>query len=215
VRLPLRLNPALALMALGLVFTAILVNIAWNDALENEEREFAADADGVRDNLFQRVGAAEEVITSLVTLVNSTPRVDGDQFRLFSAVERERGDFERRAVPAQGDLDFSPHGGDGRPKVVGHVRDDPSLRLVGPVEPLQHGVQHRHQTAELGHVGVLRNPLPRHAGLDRLRLRGDLRDRRHGGARKPDGPEGRGHGAQEHGAEQQEQDFPVLLRQRM
>ena len=83
-RLPLRLNPALVLMALGLVFTAILVNIAWNEALENEEREFAADADGVRDNLFQRVGAAEEVITSLVTLVNSTPRVDGDQFRLFS-----------------------------------------------------------------------------------------------------------------------------------
>jgi diguanylate cyclase (GGDEF)-like protein/PAS domain S-box-containing protein len=88
-----RPNLALALFVLGIVFTISLTTIAWHDALENQEKIFVADVSTLRDNIFLRTNGADEVISNLSTLVNSSARVDSDQFRIFSEEVLNRHPF--------------------------------------------------------------------------------------------------------------------------
>ncbi len=93
VQLHFRLSLAIALFVLGVLFTVSLTTIAWRDALENQETIFISDASTARDNIFVRTNGADEVISNLSTLVNSSTRVDGDQFRIFSEEVLSRHPF--------------------------------------------------------------------------------------------------------------------------
>ncbi|MBE0618409.1 MAG: CHASE domain-containing protein, partial [Proteobacteria bacterium] len=68
--------------ALGLA--CLLVVGAWHGAMEGGKRVLAIGAEGVRENVSRNLGAAEEVLSNLGTLMNSSTHVDGDQFRVFS-----------------------------------------------------------------------------------------------------------------------------------
>lgn len=79
-RPPLRVSLGL----LGLAFTAALVLGAWLDARATAHRAFLAETAQIHDGILQRLKAADQVSTSLGTLINSSFRVDRDQFRVFS-----------------------------------------------------------------------------------------------------------------------------------
>ncbi|MBI5557709.1 MAG: response regulator [Deltaproteobacteria bacterium] len=69
---------------LGLIFACILVHRAWNDALEEEKQAFHAEAELVGDDIDRRINGLTDAATNLAALINSTLRLDGDQFRIFS-----------------------------------------------------------------------------------------------------------------------------------
>ena len=81
-----RLRPSFVMLIalFGAFLTAAVVLSTWKDALNDQQKVFAAHSDAVREQVLARIKTGDEMIISLGTLVNSATHVDADQFRVFS-----------------------------------------------------------------------------------------------------------------------------------
>lgn len=93
--------------ALGLSFTGALVVLAWNNALENETRNFSFDAISVHNAVGANIRTADAVIENLASFIEADSRAAGEHFDEYTSGALKRYRFIR----GMGHLRVHPDGG--------------------------------------------------------------------------------------------------------
>lgn len=78
---------------IGLFISLLLVSVAFNAIMEEEEKTFSLQAENVREVLFYRLNSANELMHSLSTFYRASRDVDADDFRIYSNTFLARYDF--------------------------------------------------------------------------------------------------------------------------
>lgn len=105
---------------LGLAFSGVLLVLAWNNALDNETRDFSFDAIAVQNAVAANVRTADAVIDGLTAFIAASDAGEGAGFSAYAAEVLDRHAFlegmahvELRADGArvvQGAGDYAPDG---------------------------------------------------------------------------------------------------------
>ncbi len=81
--------------ALGVSFTGALIVLAWNNALENETRNFSFDAISVHNAVDANIRTADAVIDNLASFIAADSRAAGEHFEDYTAGALTRYPFIR------------------------------------------------------------------------------------------------------------------------
>src|SRR5688572_10903160 len=78
---------------LGVSFSAALIVLAWNNAIQNETRNFAFDAISVHNAVDANIRTADAIIDNLASFIAAGNRGDGARFAEYTAGTLKRYGF--------------------------------------------------------------------------------------------------------------------------
>lgn len=80
-------------VALGLIFSMVLFQLAWRTEIDNREREFQLESISLSESISQRLGIGEDALAHIAALIKSDPVLAESQLDVFLNGLQERHNY--------------------------------------------------------------------------------------------------------------------------